>query len=188
MGKKISVPDLFTDLLDEQNARQSGLPPVDQWQPSLNGDINIRIARDGSWYHEGSVITRAPLGILFSSILRREGDEYFLVTPEEKWRLVVDDAPFYVIAVHREVRDGQQALVFTTKTEDTVLVDNGHPLRVEVDAITGEPSPYVEVRKQLDALISRSVYYELVEMAEIRQISGSEVHGVTSMGAFFPLC
>ena len=178
---------LYADLTQDQTITEDSLPPVEKWDPPLNGDIDIRITRDGTWIHEGSAITRAPLVKLFSRILKREGDEYFLVTPVEKWRLTVDDAPLHVIAVQRTVRDGQQALVFSTRTEDAVLADSERRIRVETDDVTGEPSPYVRVRNQLDALINRTVYYELVDMAEQRQVDGETVYGVTSMGVFFPL-
>tara|TARA_R110000787_G_scaffold4365_5_gene16828 strand:+ start:4521 stop:5084 length:564 start_codon:yes stop_codon:yes gene_type:complete len=182
-----SLDRLYADLLADQRNREHKLPPVDKWHPPLSGDIDIRIARDGTWYHEGAPIVRKPLVKLFASILKHEDNEYYLVTPQEKWRLCVDDAPLHVIAVERQQRDQQQALVFTTLTDDTVLASAQHPLHVDVDATTGEPSPYVLVRSQLSGLISRAVYYELVEMAERKQLDGAEVFGVTSMGVFFPL-
>ena len=182
-----SLDSLYADLLKEHSNSKGGLPPVDQWQPALNGDIDIRIARDGTWYHEGSPITRAPLVKLFASILKREGDEYFLVTPVEKWRLQVDDAPLHVIAVQRTVRDQHQALMFTTLTDDTILASTEHPIRVDIDAATAEPSPYIMVRNRLDALISRAVYYELAAMVEERQVDTVPTLGVTSMGTFFSL-
>lgn len=182
-----SLDKLYADLLDKQNKAHSGLPPVEQWHPTLNGDIDIRIARDGTWYHEGVAFTRAPLIKLFASILKREGDDYFLVTPAEKWRVTVDDAPLHVIAVERAQRSQQQALVFTTMTGDIVVASGEHPIRVVVDADSGEPSPYLLVRNQLEGLISRAVYYELAEMLEERWIGGASVFGVSSMGEFFPL-
>lgn len=182
-----SIDRLYADLLTDQRNREGKLPPVEKWHPQLSGDIDIRIARDGTWYHEGAAIVRKPLVKLFASILRREDDDYYLVTPQEKWRLVVDDAPLHVIAVERQQRDQQQALVFTTLTDDTVLAGAEHPIHVDVDASSGEPSPYVMVRSQLNGLISRAVYYELVEMAEQKQVDHATVFGVTSMGVFFPL-
>jgi uncharacterized protein len=167
----VSLDQLYADLLEEQS----------------NSKSDIRIARDGTWYHEGTRIDRAPLVKIFASILKREGEDYFLVTPVEKWRLKVDDAPLYVIAVQRTLRNQQQALVFTTLTDDKVLASAENPIRVAVDSNSGEPSPYLLVRNQLEGLISRSVYYELADMVEERQIDNAPVLGVTSMGAFFPL-
>ena len=182
-----SIDQLYADLLDEQSNNRSGLPPVDQWDPPLNGDIDIRIARDGAWYHEGTRITRAPLVKIFSSILKREDEDYFLVTPVEKWRITVDDVPLHVIAVQQTVRNQQQALVFTTLTDDKVLASAENPIRVVVDSNSGEPSPYLMVRNQLEGLISRAVYYQLADMVEERQIDNASVLGVISMGEFFPL-
>ena len=182
-----SIDQLYADLLEEQNNSKSGLLPVDQWNPALNGDIDIRIARDGTWYHEGTRIARAPIVKIFASILKREGDDYFLVTPVEKWRLTVDDVPLHVIAVEQTVRNQQQALVFTTLTDDYVLASAENPIRVVVDADSGEPSPYLMVRNQLEGLISRAVYYELANMVEERQIDNLSALGVVSMGEFFPL-
>ncbi len=182
-----SLDQLYADLLAKQIKDQSGLPPVEQWHPPLSGDIDIRIARDGTWYHEGVAFKRAALVKLFASILKREGDDYFLVTPQEKWRVTVDDVPLHVIAVERTQRSQHQALMFTTMTGDTVVASREHPIRVAVDVDSGEPSPYLLVRNQLEGLISRAVYYELAEMLEERQINSAPVFGVSSMGEFFPL-
>jgi uncharacterized protein len=187
MSKKISCDALYADVLAAQEDYRGRLPPVKNWAPPLSGNINIKITRDGTWYHEGTAITRASLVKLFSSILKRENDSYFLVTPQEKWGLLVEDAPLYVVAMRRELRDGHQALIFTTKTEDTVLLSADHPLRIEVDPDTGEPAPYVLVRDRLEGLISRAVYYELAELSEERVVANNIVYGVTSMGSFFPL-
>lgn len=158
-------------------------PPLAQWNPPLSGDIDIRIARDGSWYHEGSPFRREALVRLFSTILRREGDEYFLVTPVEKWRIRVEDAPF--IAVDCEVvgSDRQQQLVFITNVDDRVACDAQHPLRVVVDPASGEPSPYVLVRDGLEARLARSVYYRLAALA----VDNDGATGTWSGGRFFAL-
>ncbi len=178
---------LYRDLLDKQADSVNKLPPVESWNPPLSGDIDIVIERNGDWYHEGARIKRAPLLRLFSTILKREGDEYFLVTPVEKWRIQVRDVPFAVIAVAPQQRSGEQALVFTTSTGDETVAGPNHPIRVAINEATGEPSPYVLVRKNLEGLIQRNVYYELVEMAETRDINGQIIHGVTSLGQFFHL-
>jgi hypothetical protein len=169
-----------------ERARSGGLPPVERWDPPLSGDIDIRIARDGTWYHEGGPIERLELVQLFASLLKYENGEYFLVTPVEKWRIQVEDAPFLAVAVEREVdAGGTSRLVFTTNTGDQVIAGPEHPLRVSVDPDSGEPSPYLLVRRNLEALLSRPVFYQLAELAEPGP-QGS-VYGVTSQGVFFPL-
>lgn len=190
-----SLDQLFKNLyLSELQASQADgrkLPPVEQWSPPLSGDIDIRIARNGVWFHEGGEIKRQPLVKLFSSILKREGDDYFLVTPVEKWRIQVDAVPFFITAlqIKQDVRKDNpcQVLVFTSLTEDLVVAGEKHPLRVSVDPQSGEPSPYILVRGGMEGLISRPVYYELVNMSEARTIDGREVFGLNSMGHFFPL-
>lgn len=164
----------------------SGLPPVEQWNPPLSGDIDIRIGRDGNWYHEGVSIERLELVRLFSGLLKREADDYFLVTPMEKWRIRVEDAPFVLIALDaRSDARGQQQLVFFTNVGDPVIAGPEHPLRIEIDPRTGQPSPYLRVRRNLEGLLSRPVYYELAELAE--PAPDGQRHGVTSAGVFFPL-
>lgn len=158
------------------------LPPVESWNPRLSGDIDIRIARDGTWYHEGGAITRLELVRLFSSLLKREDDEYFLVTPVEKWRIQVDDAPFVIVALEREVdADGTQQLVFATNVGDQVIAGPDHPLRV-VDASARGTAPYLLVRRNLEGLLSRPVYYQLAEIAE--PAPDGNGHGVASGGIF----
>lgn len=178
---------LYQDLLDNQAAEVKKLPPVDSWNPPLSGDIDIVVERNGDWVHEGARIKREPLVRLFATILKREGDEYFLVTPAEKWRIQVRDVPFAVMAVAAQQRHGEQALVFTTGTGDETIAGPNNPIRVVINQATGEPSPYVLIRKNLEGLIQRNVYYELVEMAETREINGQKIYGVTSMGQFFNL-
>ncbi len=159
-------------------------PPVHLWNPPLSGDIDIRIARDGNWYHEGTRFERAALVRLFASILKREGDEYFLVTPVEKWRLRVEDAPFVAIDCEVLGEGGQQQLVFTTNVGERVHCAATHPLRVVVDPLSGEPSPYVLVRDGLEARIARSVFYRLVDRAVERE--DGQV-GLFSGGEFFAI-
>ena len=161
-------------------------PPVHTWNPPLSGDIDIRIAKDGRWFHEGDEVQRASLVELFASILKRENDRYFLVTPTEKWRISVEDVPFYMIGLEVVERDGEQALVFTSSTNDTVVADAEHPLSVTVDEFSGEPSPYIVVRDNMKGRLSRNVYYELAGFARPRQ-SDPEEFEVTSMGVRFPL-
>ncbi len=138
------------------------LPPVHLWNPPHCGEIDIVIRRDGVWLHEGSPIGRPELVRLFSTVLRRDPDGYHLVTPVEKLRITVEDVPFRAVAIERRGAD----LVFTTDVDDETVAGADNPLRVEIDAGTGEPAPYVHVRRGLEARIERAVFYELVEMAE----------------------
>ncbi len=161
----VSLESLFSDLLVLQQASASGLPPVHLWNPPLSGDIDIVIDREGRWIHEGVEIKRAPLVKLFASILRMEQSEYFLVTPEEKWRITVEVAPLYVISASHDIREGQQAVVLTTSTGDVVVVDEAHPLWVEQAENSDQPLPLVLVRDNLTALIGRNVFYDLVDRA-----------------------
>ena len=156
-----------------------GLPPVHLWNPAHCGEIDIRIRRDGVWFHEGTPIGREPLVRLFSTVLRLDPDGYHLVTPVEKLKITVEDAPF--IAVRVDAEDG--VLRFLTNVGDEVEAGPDNPIRVTTDPETGEPAPYLHVRRGLEARIRRPVFYELVEMAEDRD----GVTGVTSNGAFFPI-
>lgn len=159
-------------------------PPVHLWNPPFCGDMDMRIARDGTWYYLGSPIGRLPMVKLFSSVLRRDEDgSTYLVTPAEKLRIKIDDAPF--VAVELAAQDG--LLAFRTNVDDVVTADAEHPIRVVIDPRTDEPTPYILVRGRLEALIARPVFYELVEMAEEREIDGRSVLGVVSAGQFFPI-
>lgn len=151
------------------------------------GDFDFRIARDGTWFYRGSPIGRKPLVRLFSTVLRRENDgSFWLVTPAERGRITVDDAPFVAVEMEVTGEGAEQRLAFRTNVEDWVTADAEHPLRVEQRA-GGEPSPYIRVRGALDALISRPVFYQLVELAESRVGTGGEELGVWSGGTYFPL-
>jgi len=152
------------------------------------GDIDMRIGRDGTWFYHGSPIGRKPLVKLFASVLRREDDgRYWLVTPAERGRIKVDDVPFTAVEVNASNRGAAQLLTFRTNLDDTVVADSEHPIRVIHDSVTGEPRPYILVRDRLEARILRPVFYELVELAEVRLVGGEEVHGVWSRERFFPL-
>jgi hypothetical protein len=166
----------------EQAARQApgrGLPPVHLWNPAHSGEIDIVIARDGSWRHEGAPIAREALVRLFSTILRKDPDGVYLVTPIEKMKIRVEDAPFVAVRVDRLTgEDGQPVLRFTTNVGDVVEASADNPIRVRTDP-SGEPRPYVHVRRGLEALIARPVFYELVELAQVRgEELGLESHGV----------
>ncbi len=165
---------------------QKGLPPVHLWNPEFCGDIDIRIARDGTWFYMGSPIGRKRLVRLFSTVLRKEGAEYFLVTPAEKLRIQVEDAPFLIVQVDEQGQGEHQRLYFRTRTDDVVLADAEHPIWVSFSA-TGEPSPYLEVRDDLHGLIARNVYYQLVELGTEREHDSGLAFGVWSAGEFFIL-
>jgi hypothetical protein len=162
-----------------------GPAPVHLWNPPFCGNIDMRIARDGTWFYNGSPIGRAPLVQLFSNILRRDGDDYFLVTPVEKVGIVVDDAPFLVIRMAHSNIDGQ-ILTLTTNVEEEIIAGPDHPLRFEKDEFGGL-KPYILVRDNLWALVKRALFYDLVALGETRTLDGVDMFGVTSNGAFFPM-
>ena len=165
-----------------------GLPPVDKWNPPFCGDLDMRIARDGTWFYLGSPIGRQRLVRLFSTVLRHDADgKYYLVTPVEKIGISVDDAPFVAVEMVVEGTGADQVLRFRTNVGDWVTVDADHPLRVVIDAETGEPSPYILVRGRLEALIARAVFYDLVALGVERGAGDAYVFGVWSSGCFFPL-
>ena len=141
----------------------NGLPPVHLWNPDHCGDIDIVIRRDGVWMHEGSPIGRKELVRLFSTVLRLDPDAYHLVTPVEKMRITVEDLPFRAVAMERQGDD----LVFTTDVGDSVTAGADNPITVETDPLTGEPAPRIHIRCGLEARIARTVFYELVELAEV---------------------
>jgi hypothetical protein len=169
-----------------QAAKQApgrGLPPVHLWNPPHSGEIDIVIARDGSWRHEGARIGREAMVRLFSTILRKDPDGIYLVTPVEKLKITVEDAPFVAVRVDQATgEDGAPVLRFVTNVGDEVEAGPENPIRVETDA-AGEPRPYVHVRRGLEALIARPVFYELVELAQAR----AGRLGVDSGGAWFDL-
>jgi hypothetical protein len=164
-------------------ASRRGPPPVHLWNPPYCGEIGLRIARDGTWFYQGSPIGRAALVKLFSSILRKDPERYVLVTPVEMIGIEVEDAPF--LAVEMTVEAGP-ALRFRTNVDDEVVVDAAHPLRFEPGP-SGGLKPYVLVRGDLWALVSRALYYDLVERGETRDIAGRQMYGVVSSGVFFPM-
>lgn len=160
---------IYNQLMADGDIRE--LPPVESWNPPVTGDIDIRIAADGTWYHEGEPIKRAALVRLFSSVLWREDDQYFLVTPVEKVRIQVEDAPLVVTQASFE-GEGESACIFlTTLTGDRFPLDDDHAIRIDYSQ-GEEPRPYVRVRRNLDALINRNVFYSLVDHAVERPIKG----------------
>ncbi|MFP5427823.1 MAG: DUF1285 domain-containing protein [Gammaproteobacteria bacterium] len=174
------------DLL-AQIPKAKGPAPVHLWNPDFCGDIDMRIARDGTWYYQGTPIGRKPMVRLFSTIIRRDGDAYFLVTPVEKVGIQVDDAPFVAVTLEVLGSGEQQVLCFTSNVDDQAEAGVDHPLRVQVDPATQEPSPYILMRTNLEALIHRNVFYQLVELAVPGEIDGQEWLGVWSHGQFYPI-
>ncbi len=164
-------------------AKGRGLPPVHLWNPEFCGDLDMRIARDGTWFYLGTPIGRPALVRLFSTILRKDGDKYFLVTPVEKVGITVDDAPFVAVDFEASGTGEDQALTFHTNVGDSVIAGPDAPIRVERDAETGEPSPYVLIRANLEALIDRKSFYRLVDIGAHHE----DWFGLWSGGAFFGL-
>lgn len=162
-------------------------PPVNHWNPEYCGDMDMRIASDGTWFYMGTPIGRKEMVRLFSSILRHDEDgKYYLVTPVEKIGIQVDDAPLVAVEVTREGAGEGQTLTFRTHVGDLVTAGSANPIRVETNPETGEPRPYVLVRDRLEALINRPVFYELVEMA-VPYSGEDEGIGLWSGGVYFRL-
>jgi uncharacterized protein len=192
---------LPTTALDAMLRAASGdkLPPVDSWNPPYCGDIGMAIKADGTWFYQGSPIGRKPMVRLFSRILRRDADgQYFLVTPIEKVDVAVADAPFLAVEMEVSGQGPSQRLTFRTNIDDIVIVGSTHPLRFVLEPSSGGLKPYVRVRGRLDALVTRAVYYDLMELA-VSNDSGIDgatdgAHdgpnaqlGLWSAGTWFPL-
>ncbi len=167
-------------------ARKRGPAPVHLWNPPYCGEIDMRIASDGTWFYRGSPIGRAALVQLFASILRKDADRYVLVTPVERVGVAVDDAPFLAVEMRVETPDGEPRITFRTNVEDFVTVDAEHPLRFESGAADGV-KPYVRVRADLWALVKRALFYDLAAIGRIEPWQGEDWFGVRSSGQFFPM-
>ena len=163
-----------------RNAGTKGLPPVHLWNPPFCGDLDMRIARDGTWFYQGTPIGRPALVRLFSTILKREDGKHFLVTPVEKVGIKVDDAPFLAVEMARE----GDRLRFRTNVDDWVACDADHGLRFEHDEHDGL-MPYLHVRADLWAKVTRAVYYDLVDLGEEQGVDGVAKFGIRSGGSFF---
>lgn len=163
-----------------------GPAPVHLWNPPDCGDIDMRIAADGTWFYCGSPIGRAPLVQLFASVLRKDGERYVLVTPVEKVGVKVDDAPFLAVEMAVRADASGQTIAFRTNVDDLVTVDEDHPLRFESGAAEGL-KPYVLVRANLWALVKRSLFYDLAELGMTEPFRGEPWFGVRSGGRFFPM-
>src|SRR5271154_37083 len=167
--------------------RLRGLGPAPSWNPPDCGDIDMRIAADGTWFYCGSPIGRAPLAQLFASIMRKEGDRYVLGTPVEKVGIRGDDAPVLAGGMRVAKETAQPQLTFRTNVEDLVTVDGEHPLRFERGASEGL-KPYVRVRGDLWALVKRALFYDLVALGRTERVENEDWFGVRSGGLFFPMC
>ena len=172
---------------DSGNSPQPGSVAGFRRVPVDCGDLEIRIARDGTWFYRGSPIARLPLVKLFASVLRREADgRYWLVTPVERGKIEVEDVPFLAVALTVKGEGREQQLIFRTNLDHIVTVGPDNLLRVET-AANGAPVPYILVRDGLEARVARSVFYELVEIGSEEQVEGTTQFGVWSSGAFFRL-
>lgn len=167
-------------------AGKKGPPPVHLWNPPFCGDLDMRIARDGLWYYLGTPIGRKNLVKLFASIIRKDGDDYFLVTPVEKVGIKVDDAPFVAVDFTISGTGQEQSVSFITNMDEEVIASSSKPLRVEIAPDTGEVSPYVLVRSNLEALIDRKSFYRLFENCCKEIYEDHEWVGLWSEGTFFP--
>jgi hypothetical protein len=164
------------------------LPPVDRWEPELSVDLDMEIRADGTWYYQGTVITREALVRLFSTVLRKDADGLtYLVTPVEKVAIRVEDAPFIAVEMSADRRDGHQVLTFRTNVGDVVEAGPEHGLRFETTGDNGGLKPYLHVRGRLEALASRAVMYEIAALGQAYEIDGTQMFAVASAGAVFPI-
>jgi uncharacterized protein len=176
--------DSITGALVEASRRT---PPVELWDPPFCGNLDMRIGADGTWYYLKTPIGRPALVKLFASVLKREGDSYFLVTPVEKCGIQVDDAPFTAVELKVQHGEAGQVLSFRTNVEEWIVCGPDHQLRFEPEAGTGGLKPYLHVRRGLWAKVTRSLFFDLVELGEEREVAGSALFGVSSMGTFFAM-
>ena len=173
---------------DQKAGGKPGLPPVEKWNPPFCGDLDMEIRADGTWFYMGTPIGRQPLVRLFSTVLRKDDDgRTYLVTPVEKVGIRVEDAPFLAVEMSVRDADGHRTLVFRTNVGDVVEVDRAHPLRFEIADGNSELKPYLLVRGRLEALVSRAVMYDLVELGETVDIDGVAMFAIRSGGEIFPV-
>ena len=168
-------------------AAAKGPPPVERWNPPFCGDLDMRIAADGTWYYLKTPIGRPALVKLFASVLKREDNKYFLVTPVEKCGIQVEDAPFLAVEMNVEQRETGRILHFRTNVDDWVACGPEHALRFEPEPGTGGLKPYLHVRRDLWAKVTRTLFFDLVELGEERDVAGRPMFGVVSMGSFFAM-
>jgi hypothetical protein len=168
-------------------AAAKGAPPVHLWNPPFCGDLDMRIAADGTWYYLKTPIGRPALVKLFASVLKREGDKYYLVTPVEKCGIVVEDAPFLAVELKIEKLASRRILHFRTNVDDWVACGPQHALRFEPEPETGGMRPYLHVRRGLWAKVTRALFYDLVELGEEQGVGGERMFGIASDLEFFAM-
>ena len=164
-----------------------GLPPVERWNPPFCGEIDMRIGTDGTWFYQKTPIGRPALVKLFASVLKREGEKYFLVTPVEKVGIVVDDAPFIAVEMNTSGGNNGRVLQFRTNVDDWIPAGPDHALRFEPQPKTGGLKPYLHVRRDLWAKVTRALFYDLVALGEECDVNGKRMFGVFSQGEFFAM-
>ena len=160
---------------------------IKKWNPKYCGDIDMRIASDGTWFYCGSPINRKKLVKLFSSILINENNKYFLITPVEKVGIIVDDAPFIANDFEKITENNKSYLVFFTNIDETIVLSKKNPFRISINDKTQEPSPYIMVRKNIEAKIDRKSFYRLLDLSEYSLVKGQEWLGIHSDSTFFPI-
>jgi hypothetical protein len=179
---------LISRASEQKGAGKTGLPPVEKWNPPFCGDIDMEIRADGTWYYMGTPIGRAPLVRLFSTVLRKDEDgRTYLVTPVEKVGIRIADAPFLAVEMQVTQHEGRQILTFRTNVGDVVEAGAEHPIRFAISGDNRELKPYLLVRGRLEALVSRAVMYDLVELGETMVVDGVEMFSVRSGGQTFPV-
>jgi uncharacterized protein len=186
---KQGQPTTGIDAITSSAKREAGKgpPPVHLWNPPFCGDIDMRIAADGTWFYMKTPIGRPALVKLFASVLKREANKYFLVTPVEKVGIVVEDAPFLAVEMQTRDQTGDRVLRFRTNVDDWVECGSGHALRFDPEPGTGGLKPYLHVRHDLWARLTRPLFYDLVALGEERDVEGRRMFGIASNNLFFPM-
>ena len=178
----------LTQLQSQLATQQNKVPPVEKWNPEFCGDIDIQIKHDGSWFYMGTPIGRKPLVKLFSGVLKKEQETYYLVTPVEKVGIQVEDVPFVITQWQKQ----DQLLIFTTQTDDSVVVSESNPVKLMRDKKTDALLPYVNIRRNLWARLHQNVYYQLIEIAQTVAFDGGHRLELSSgeysfdLGQFWP--
>ena len=186
MTTEVSLEKLFADLIEQTSQHSKKPPPVHLWDPEKTGDMDLRIDREGRWLHESIEIKKPAIVKLLASLLKVEGRDYYLVSPTEKWQIQVDIAPLYIVNAERIIREGVQVISLSTSTDDHILLDMDHPLSMQ--QFNGVDMPIVTVRNNLKGLVSRAVFYQLVEWGISRsKLDGKCEHIIESLGCEFSL-
>ncbi len=187
-GDAAGLAALISRAAGQTNGQTKGLPPVDKWNPPFCGDIDMEIRADGTWFYMGTPIGRQPLVRLFSTVLRKDEDgKTYLVTPVEKVGIRIIDAPFVAVEMNLTENDGEPVITFRTNVGDVVEAGPEHGLRFVIEGENNELKPYLHVRGRLEALVSRAVMYDLVELGETRTIDSVEMFTIRSSGVLFPV-